>query len=463
MLERLSSGQPHLDAVLGGGLPANSVNMIVGLPGSGKTLLAQQYVFASATEEHPAAYCSTASEPLDKLVRYGQTLSFFEPSAVGRRVFYEDLASSLLDGGLPAVMDRLVRLLEARQLGLLVVDSFKALAAFAADAREFRTFVSELAARLAARRVTTLLVGEYSIEELGSSAEFAVADGIVALTSVVEGERVHRSLRVLKLRGSSFQSGSHAYRLSADGLAVFPRLADRSEVGGQERTDRRIATGLPILDQMFGGGIWGAGSTLLAGPSGSGKTTLGIQLLRAGVEAGERALVATMQENQDQLERMFRHYGWKTDGVSIHYHSPVDLYIDEWIYEILEASRRAGATRILIDSLSDLQLATPDPVRFLEYLYSLVQRVVADGRHVVMTLESASGPRSPLSREPISHLSDNVVVLRFLPGPDGMGRGLLVLKSRATWHDPSMRRLTIGEHGAEIGDPIPLAAANEAV
>src|SRR4029079_9446462 len=91
MNDRLSSGEPHLDEVLGGGLPADAINMLVGLPGTGKTILAQQYVFANATPERPAVYLSTVSEPFDKILRYGQTLGFFDPKAVGRSVFYDDL------------------------------------------------------------------------------------------------------------------------------------------------------------------------------------------------------------------------------------------------------------------------------------------------------------------------------------------------------------------------------------
>ena len=107
MNDRLSSGEPHLDAVLGGGLPANAINMLVGLPGTGKTILAQQYVFTNATPERPAVYLSTVSEPFDKILRYGQTLGFFDPKAVGRSVFYDDLGAVLNEHGLDGVAERI--------------------------------------------------------------------------------------------------------------------------------------------------------------------------------------------------------------------------------------------------------------------------------------------------------------------------------------------------------------------
>ena len=84
MDERLTSGDEGLDLILGGGLPRSGINLIMGLPGSGKTILSQQFVFAGATEERPAIYLSTVSEPFEKILRYAQTLSFFDRDAIGR-------------------------------------------------------------------------------------------------------------------------------------------------------------------------------------------------------------------------------------------------------------------------------------------------------------------------------------------------------------------------------------------
>ena len=89
MSDRILGGEPRLDEILGGGLPPNAINLIMGLPGSGKTILAQQYLFANATRTAPGLYLTTVSEPLEKVLRYGQTLEFFDATAVGSRVFYE--------------------------------------------------------------------------------------------------------------------------------------------------------------------------------------------------------------------------------------------------------------------------------------------------------------------------------------------------------------------------------------
>ena len=139
MEERGTSGDDGLDLILGGGLPLNGINLIMGLPGSGKTLLCQQLMFARATEERPAIYLSTVSEPFEKILRYAQTLSFFDRDAIGRSVFYEDLGPAVAgEDGLAAVTERIAALIKERRPGIIAIDSFKALAAFADDARAFR-------------------------------------------------------------------------------------------------------------------------------------------------------------------------------------------------------------------------------------------------------------------------------------------------------------------------------------
>src|SRR4029077_8109868 len=107
MSERFSSGDRHLDAVLGGGLPMHALNMIIGLPGSGKTILAEQFMFHNASPQRPGVYLSTVSEPLEKMLRYGQSLQFFDTEAIGRSVFFDDLGQTLNDGGLDAVLAHL--------------------------------------------------------------------------------------------------------------------------------------------------------------------------------------------------------------------------------------------------------------------------------------------------------------------------------------------------------------------
>jgi circadian clock protein KaiC len=456
--ERLTSGDEGLDLILAGGLPANGIHVIAGLPGSGKTLLCQQFAFAGATSERPAIYLSTVSEPFEKMVRYAQTLSFFDREAIGRSVFYEDLGVALTaEGGLAAVTERVGALIAERRPGIVAIDSFKALAAFAEDPRAFRGFLHDLAALLSAFPTTCLWVGEYGEDEARIAPEFAVADGIISLATERVNERTLRMIRIAKLRGSDFRSGRHAYRLSEHGITVFPRLADPVAQADYRLGDRRISTGIAPLDRMLIDGYAPGSSTLVAGPSGIGKTLMGLHFILDGTASGESGVIATLQENPIQLQRIAQGFGWSLDheGVTVMYRSPNDVYIDEWVYELLEVIERTAATRVLIDGLSDLQYATPDPVRFREFIYSLTQRLSRRGVSPIMTSEiSDLFHIGRLAEYGISHLSDNVILLQYQRADSRLRRTITVLKSRASAHDPQIREFDITPGGIVLGEPI---------
>jgi circadian clock protein KaiC len=457
MSGRLISGHESLDAVLGGGLPAEGISLIMGLPGAGKTIIAQQYVFQNGRPERPAVYFSTINEPLDKIVRFGQRLDFFDQTAIGTSVFYEDLGATVTRDGLAGVTEQITTALRERRPGLVVIDSFKALHAFADDHREFRQFIHELAGRLTVFPTAALWVGEYDESEVGSSAEFAVADAILDLMTVRFGQREIRYLQVRKLRGSGFLSGQHAYRLDGRGLHLFPRLADGAGAGAEEYTlgDVRVSSGIAALDDLLANGYWPGASTLVAGPSGSGKTLMGLHFIFNGARQGEPGVIATLQENTTQLRRVIGGFGWSMNepNVEVMYHSPVDVYIDEWVHELLRTVERTGARRVLIDSLADLRLAAPDETRFQEFAYSLVQRFSQQGVSVLITLEITTlFGIERLSGAAISHLSDNVVLLNYVKDDNTIKRAISVIKTRASHHDPTIREFSIGADGITLTD-----------
>jgi circadian clock protein KaiC len=455
--ERLRSGHQPLDDVLDGGLPGNGITVLMGLPGTGKTILAEQYTFHNASPDRPAVYFATLSEPLEKIVRFGQTLEFFDGGAIGQSVFYEDLGQIAAREGLAGVAERVASVLRERRPGLIVIDSFKALHALADDVGEFRRFLHQLAGRLTALPVASLWIGEYESGEAATLPEFAVADAILELSVVPFGQRELRSLHVRKLRGSGFHSGQHGYRLTSHGLRLFPRLADVPVPGVYTLKDTRITYGIPELDSMLGGGLWPGSSTLVAGPSGSGKTIMGLNFLFGGVRRGEPGIIATLQENPTQLRRVIDGLGWPPDhpGIEVMYRSPVDIYIDEWVHDLLQAAETTQARRVVIDSLADLQVAALDETRFREFMYSLTQRFSRQGINLVTTVETPGLLAGPLSEFAVSHLADNAIAITQRHDDGTMSRSIAVLKTRASSHDSAIRSFTIGPGGITINDAPP--------
>lgn len=455
MIERVSSGNDRLDAVVGGGFPRNGITLLIGRPGTGKTILAQQYVFHNATTERPALYLSTVSEPLEKILRYGESLDYFDASALGSRVFYEDIGTALDSDGLPGALTRITELFKQRRPGVVVIDSFKALQAYAPDSGAFRRFLHEMAGWLSAMPTTAFWIGEYDGTDISDDPEFAVADAIVALSAEHSSEREMRYLQVLKLRGSGFLSGKHAYRVSSRGLDIFPRLADPIGAADHGGPAQRMTSGVPALDAMLSDGYWRGSSTLVAGPSGIGKSLLTEHFIFAGAQRGETGILATFQESPAQLEHILRGFSWSLNDprIELMYRTPVDLYLDEWVYELLRLVETTGASRVAIDSLGDLRAAAGNELRLREYVYSLLQRFARANISVMMTQEVPDlFGVNRLSEYGISHLSDNVVLLQFLRGDSELKRALAVLKTRGSTHEPGLRQFQITSEGISLGE-----------
>ena len=457
-MERIASGRPRLDLVLGGGLVADAINLIIGPPGTGKTILADQYVFHHATEERPAIYYSTVSEPHEKLLRYGQALEIFDVAAIGRRVFYEALGPQVRAGGLDAVVQRIAADVKQRRPGIIAIDSFRALSTYG-TAMQFRSFLAELSEVLTAFPVSAFWIGEYTPAQLASAPEFAVADAVISLSREDIGVREFRYLQVLKLRGSGFMSGKHAYRITAAGIDVFPRLADPVDLSFHEASTGRTRLGIPAVDALIDDGLLPGSSTLVAGPAGAGKTLLGMHFIFSGARAGEPGLIASFQENPAQLGSILEPFGWSLEEQDVHlyYQSAVDLYIDEWMSLLLDRIRRYGVRRVLVDSLGDLELVAADETRFREFVYSFIQRCTRAGVSVMFTIELPElFDVHRISDQAFSRLADNLVLLQFAHHGTSLVRALTVVKSRGTRHDPQVHRFDITGDGIVLGAPIAL-------
>ena len=225
----LPTGVPGLDAILGGGLPEYSFNLIAGAVGSGKTTLAHQIMFSLATTRRPAVYFTVVGEPPLKMLRYQQQMEFFDPSKLGKSVHFIDLSELVLDHDLSQVLAEIARRVEEINPGVVIVDSFQTVVRSAQsgseDSMDLQRFVQRLAIYLTTWQATTFLVGDYAHFDTMSNPMFTIADGIIALTQDVDRNSSVRKLNVLKSRGQETMPGLHTFRISQQGLHVFPRMS----------------------------------------------------------------------------------------------------------------------------------------------------------------------------------------------------------------------------------------------
>ena len=216
-----------------------------------------------------------------------------------------------------------------------------------------------------------------------------------------------------------------------------------------------IQTGIYGLDEIFLGGILKGNLILVEGAAGVGKTLMGLHFIYAGARAGEPGIIATFQENETQLGRIVRSFGWSLDqkGVHVLSRSLVDIYIDEWVYELLDLAQSTGAKRIVIDSLPDVMTAAGDPTRFREWMFSMVQRCTRQGITLLMTLEVPElYDIRYISEHGLSHLADNVIVLQYAKDSTHVTRTLTVLKTRGSHHEQNVRAYEITSEGLTLED-----------
>ena len=453
-MERISTGSGPADRILKGGFPANSINIIMGEPGTGKTLFAQQLVFRNAGGDRPILYLTTLSEPLGKVITYLQRYDFFDESKLGGAVMYDEVGTELVVEGVAALVAKVRDRIKTLGPKIIVIDSFKALHDITPSLAEMRRVVHDLAGLLTAYDTTAFLVGEYSAQQMATYPEFVVADGIVELLRHETGMRDDRYFRVRKLRGSSYREGLHSLHLTNGGVEIYRRLVSPREPPRYEISPERLSTGVGELDVMLGGGLLRGTTTLLGGPTGAGKTTIGLQFVLEGIRKGEAGIYLHLEENPTQLEFLVRGFGMDPGHPDLHllYFSPVELQIDSLVDRVFRLVRTGGVKRVVIDALGDLVTAARDAQRLHDYLYSLSQHFAVNGVTAIFHFETARpGITGGYTIDaPFSHLSDNIILLEMKAEEDRTRRQVRVVKTRGSPHDARVREVEIRSDGVHI-------------
>lgn len=460
-INRLATGVPGLDEVLGGGLPEFSFNLIAGPPGCGKTTLAHQMMFALATPERPALFFTVLGEPPLKMLRYQQQFDFFDSEAINHSVRYINLADDTLAGDLDEVLRRIVAEVEAHGPALVFVDSFRSvvLASRTQDNpnNNLPQFIQQLGMLMTTWQATTFLIGEY-FTETDTNPIFTVADGLIWLRQSVQRNSMVRKMEIMKMRGQPTLPGLHTFRIGTSGIKVFAPAAvyDAKPIQPSDGTPpSRLKMGVPRLDEMLGGGLPRGYSLLVAGPSGSGKSILAATFLAEGARNGETGVIAVFEQRPNHLRSATLTQLIQSGQVGLVDSRAPDLSIDEIVQLLLSEITRLKATRVVIDSLSGFELALAPTFRedFRESLARMVTALTSVGVSVLMTSE-LEDRYTDLRFSPYgtAFLTDAIIVQRYIEVESRLLRIMAVVKVRASAHSDELRLYRIDENGLQIGE-----------
>lgn len=462
-IRRLATGVPGLDELLGGGLPEFSFNLLAGTPGSGKTTLAHQIMFSLANPDRRALFFTVLGESPLKMLRYQQQFSFFDVKKVNQSIKFVNLAADLLDGDFDRVLARIAKEVEDFSPSLVFVDSFRSVAqsgkTMEAGVSGLQHFVQQLGMQMTSWQATTFLIGEYLMPEAEASPVFTVADGILWMSQVVHRDSMVRKMQIVKMRGQAQSLGLHTFRISDDGVQVFPRtiLKPGATADLQISGDKRLSIGVPALDDMMGGGLPVGYSLLVVGPSGSGKTVLATQFLAEGVRAGEPGVIAAFEKSPNQLLSHQLNKLVKSGDVGLIDTRALDLSIDETLHDLVGMIKRMKAKRVVIDSLSGFELALASVFRenFRESLYRMIAVLTGMGVTVLMTAELEDRYTDlRFSSYGNAFLADAILVQRYVEIAGQFRRVLSVVKIRASEHSKDIRFFDIAHDSLTIGEPL---------
>jgi circadian clock protein KaiC len=468
-IERLRSAVPGLDQILGGGLFRTGVYIIQGLPGCGKTILANQICYGHVAEGGAAVYVTLLAESHSRMIQHLSTLSFFDVKAFPDKLAYISAFHDLESGGLRGLMGVLRREMRTRKVGLLVLDGLVAASEAASDL-DLKKFVHELQSIAVLQDCTVLLLTSGNIHRM--AAEHTMVDGLIEVEDKLFDARSERSIQIRKFRGAGPLRGKHSMRIDNDGISIFPRIESVYRSAASATMREEVTTsGIASLDALVAvKGIPMASSTVVIGSTGTGKTTMGLQFLHAST-VDEPGLHLSFFEGPDRLRVKARSLGLALEtleasgAVELMWQSPGESLLDEIADRLLAAVARRNVRRLVIDGLSGFPESAVYQERLNRFFSCLVNELRSRRVTVLMTLETRDVVTSVVSMPwGVSGIVDNLFFLRFVHDEGYIERLLTIIKMRDTDYQAGLRRIRIDSRGMHIagtyradGDVIPSA------
>jgi circadian clock protein KaiC len=459
-----STGIAGLDDILAGGLTRRRLYLVEGVPGSGKTTLAIQFLIAGITQGESVLYV-TLSETEEELRSVADSHGWQLDGVQIRELTPPEAALEAdeqntmfhpseieLGATTRLILDDVERLKPTR----VVFDSLSELRLLAGTALRYRRQILALKQFFATRDCTVILLDDMTATDHDLQMQ-SIAHGVVLLEQLnpdYGAER--RRVRIVKYRGVKFRGGYHDYVIEKGGLAVFPRLVAAEH--RQEMTRAKLPSDLPALDALLGGGIEEGTSTLIVGPAGTGKSTLAAQFVSAAAARGQRAAMYVFDESPSMLLARCRQLGVdladrvEAGTVALQQVDPAELTPGELVHSIRRAVEHDGAKIIVIDSLNGYLKAMPGErhltIQLHELLMFLGQKGVAT---ILIGAHQGLLGGQMTSAVDATYLADAVVLLRYFENRGAVRQAISVMKKRGGWHERTLREFRLDGKGISVG------------
>jgi circadian clock protein KaiC len=465
-IEKLATGISGFDLITYGGMPKGRTTLVSGTAGSGKTVLAVQFLAEGIRKYGEAGVFLTFEESPGEIRRnvigLGWDIEAWEAQGKWAFVDASPMASEetivIGEYDLGALLSRIENAVQQVGASRLSADSIGAIFTRFGEITAVRDEMLRIAGALKHMGVTSILTAERT-DEYGEIARFGVeefvADNVIIMRNVLEEEKRRRTIEILKFRGASHQKGEFPFTIMPDeGLVIIPLSAIELK---QRSSDLRNSSGNDELDRMCGGGFFRDSIILVSGATGTGKTLMVTEFIKGGVEAGEKCLLFAFEESREQLFRNAA--GWAVDFEKMEAEGklrvvceyPEVTSVEDRIINMKSHIQDFRPGRVAVDSLSALErVATIRSFReFVISLTSFIKHQEVSGLFTSTTPTLMGG--SSVTEAHISTLTDSIILLRYVELSGEMRRGLTVLKMRGSQHEKDIREFSIDNRGMHVG------------
>jgi circadian clock protein KaiC len=462
-LQKASTGISGLDDILHGGVPARRTTLISGGPGTGKTVVALQFLLEGIRQGEPGIFL-TMEERAEGIRENALSLGWdLVPAEQDGSLFLFDarldpqavLSGSFDLGALLAIIGGAADAMGAKRI---VIDALDMLMRLFDDPRQARNQVYALHEWLTDRELTVILTAKAAHSgETIQPYDFLdfMADCVIFLDNRVADQLSTRRLRVIKFRGSSFSRSENPYIITENGIRFIPMAALEL---GHAALGQHVSSGQPTFDDILGGGFRQASCTLISGTTGTGKTTLASTFSRAACQRGEKVLYLDFEESQDALLS-----GMMSSGIDLRpaidagcllvlSTMPEAMGAEEHLIRTVDMIDRFHPDHLILDAVSSISRMGSEQAAF-DFLVRLLNIAKERGITIILINQTAGFmDEHEISGVGISSLVDTVVFLRYVESGGEINRNLLVLKSRGNHHSNQYREYRITNDGIQIAE-----------